>query len=172
MRWLIVMSRELNMEDFRGKEFSEEEWWKIWEEDSDFRISGACSVLDDLFTEMWNEGWFANIQEGTNTCYEFLGRHKKEPLPEKVEGASYNMGVDDLENADELIERYDEGSMCTVSYWLEGSDEVVDAFVGDAHRYACEWYDRAEEQHMMDTLKKYEIRVISENNPDLYRWWD
>ena len=93
------------MEDFRGKEFSEEEWWKIWEEDSDFRISGACSVLDDLFTEMWNEGWFANIQEGTNTCYEFLGRHKKEPLPEKVEGASYNMGVDDLENADELIER-------------------------------------------------------------------
>ena len=160
------------MENFRGKEFSEEEWWNIWEAADDFRISGACSVLDDMFTEIWNEGWFANIQEGTEECFEFLGRHKKDPLPEKVGGASYNCCIDDVENADELYERYKGKEICTVSYWLEGSDEVVDAFVGDPHRYACEWYDRAEEQHMMDTLKEYEIRVITEEEPNHYKWWD
>ena len=159
------------MEDFRGKEFSEEEWWKIWHEESEFRISGACSVLDSVFTEIWNEGWFANIQEGTNTCYEFLERHKKEPLPEKVDWASYNCCLDDVENAEELWERYGDSDICTVSYCLEGSDEVH-AFVGHPDRYACEWYDRAEEQHMMDTLKEYEIRVISKDNPTLYKWWD
>ena len=148
------------MDEFRGKEFTEEEWLKIWGDNADFRISGACRVLDSVFTEIWNEGWFAMAaQDGSDICYEKLGRHKKEPLPMKVKWASYDCSIDDLENADELHERYKGKEICVVSYSLEGSDEVVNAFVGDPDLYACRWYGQAEEQHMLNTLKEYEIRV-------------
>ena len=170
-----------SLEQYRGKTLTPEEWDAIWlDELSDSRIGGACAILDDYFTQRWNNSPQAITGAG-DSCVpidkedggrpEYVRSIVDGDIDEMSEEfytadwASYNCDLSELgEREDYYLAKYKElsitgpkGDVCLVSY--SRGNEVTLAFVCDSDRYACEWYDWAEGDFCDRVLKEYNITL-------------
>ena len=169
-----------SLEQYRGKTLTPKEWDAIWiDELSDERIDGACTLLDDYFTQRWNNSPH-EITGAGDRCVpidkedggrpEYVRSIVNGDIDEMSEEfytadwASYNCDLSELgEREGYYRAKYKEevrgrnGEPCLVTYNI--GNEVTLAFIRDSHRYACDWYDWAEGDFCSRVLLEYDITI-------------
>ena len=174
-REIQKLIQKMPLEQYRGRTLTSKEWDAIWiGELSESRIDGACTLLDDYFTQRWNNS--PQVITGTgDSCVpiEKEDGGRPEYVRSIVDGdidemseefytadwASYNCDLSELgEREGYYRAKYKgHGDPCLVSYSI--GNEVTLAFVCDSHRYACDWYDWAEGDLCTRVLHEYNITI-------------